>query len=296
MKIYDLFTGIGGFSLAAKNALPESEVVLWSEIDKYSIQTYLKNFPEHEGKNIGDIARAVFDLVGKGSEANEFRVSLMPPVDLIMGGSPCQDLSIARGNRMGLEGEKSQLFWAFSELVRLKNPKYFLLENVASMRPTDRDTISHYLECEPVEINSVTFTGQKRKRLYWFNWKLVGEIPSWEEAPRREDLIAWSSSNDYDKETGAHLRKRERETKDGFANTLGTGKGCAFFSSVNKIVEADGTKRLLYPHECEELQGLPLNWTEGVKDPQRYKQVGNAITIPVVEYILRSIPKGGSYA
>jgi DNA-cytosine methyltransferase len=289
MKIYDLFSGIGGFTDAACRVFPSAEVVLWSEIDKFAIKTYLKNFPHHEGKNIGDIARTCFDLDhNKQWDVNEFRISLLPKVDLVMGGSPCQDLSIAKGKREGLIGDKSSLYFAFQEIVRIKKPKHFLLENVASMPRDARDFITEQLGVEPVEICSSFFTAQKRKRLYWFNWKLK-DLPDPSTAPRWNNLVAWSSSNDYDKKTGNHLRKRERETRDGRANTLGTGRGCAFFSSVNKIVEADGEMRLLHPHECEELQGFAPGWTIGVSDNQRFKQIGNAITVPVVEHILRSI-------
>lgn len=286
MRIFDLFTGLGGFSLAAKNTLPGSEVVLWSEIDKFSIQTYEKNFPEHKGKNIGDIARTCFDLDKRGQwDVAEFRISCLPDVDLVMGGSPCQDLSIAKGKREGLVGDKSSLFFAFSEIVRIKRPKFFLLENVASMPKDARDMISTVLGVEPVEINSDLFTAQKRRRLYWFNWKM-DELPL-EGTERWKDLVAWSSSNDY--KDGEHLRKRERETKDGRANTLTTGTGCSSFSSKNFIVDAEGDRRLLLPHEAEELQGLPHGWTTGLSDSQRFKQIGNAVTVPVIEHLLRGI-------
>jgi len=287
MRIYDLFTGLGGFSLAAQNVLPSSEVVLWSEVDKFAIQTYLKNFPGHAGKNIGDIARTCFDLDrDQAWIPNEFRISCLPNVDLVMGGSPCQDLSIAKGKREGLVGNKSGLFFAFSEIVRIKKPKYFLLENVASMPKEAREMITTVLGVEPVEINSDLFTPQKRRRLYWFNWKAPDfkDLPS---PPRWDNLIAWSSSNDY--KNGEHLRKRERKTKDGRANTLTTGTGCSSFSSKNFIEDADGERRLLSPHECEELQGLPHGWTCGVSNSQRFKQVGNAVTIPVIEYLLEEI-------
>lgn len=286
IKIYDLFTGLGGFSLAAQNVLHGSEVVLWSEIDKFSTQTYLKNFPEHAGKNIGDIARTCFDTDKRGQwETNEFRISCLPDVDLVMGGSPCQDLSIAKGNREGLIGDKSGLFFAFAEIVRIKRPKFFLLENVASMKKEDRDMITTVLGVEPVEINSDLFTPQKRRRLYWLNWDIA--ISNIHEGPRWDNLIAWSSSNDY--ENGKHLRKRERETRDGRANTLTTGTGCSSFSSKNFILEADGERRLLHPHEAEELQGLPHGWTSGVSDSQRFRQIGNAVTIPVIEHLLKGI-------
>lgn len=290
MKGYDLFSGLGGFSLAAHRAIPGYETVLWSEIDKHAVTTFKRHFPEVSDKNVGDIHRTVFDIDSRGrTEANEFRVSCLPDVNIVMGGSPCQDLSIAKGKREGLDGSKSGLFWAFSEIVRIKKPKYFLLENVASMDRASRDTITEYLETDPVEINSVHFTGQKRKRLYWFNW-ILKEEPEANWSHRREDIVAWSSSNDYCKITGKHLRKRERETRDGYANTLGTGKGCAFFSSVNKIILPNGERRFLTPEECEGYQGLPSGWTSGHSDSQRYKQIGNAITVPVVEFILRSIP------
>jgi DNA-cytosine methyltransferase len=288
MRIFDLFTGLGGFSLAAKNVLPGSEVVLWSEVDKFSIQTYEKNFPEHKGRNVGDIARTCFDTDKRGQwDTAEFRISCLPDVDLVMGGSPCQDLSIAKGKRDGLVGDKSSLFFAFSEIVKIKRPKFFLLENVASMPKEARDMISTVLGVEPVEINSDLFTPQKRRRLYWFNWdlpitKMDDVLP-----PRWPELVAWSSSNDY--ENGKHLRKRERETRDGRANTLTTGPGCSSFSSKNFIIDADGERRLLHPHEAEELQGLPHGWTAGVSDSQRFKQIGNAVTVPVIEHLLRGI-------
>lgn len=289
MKIYDLFTGLGGFSLASHRVFgPEADVVLWSEIDKFSIQTYLKNFPEHAGRNIGDIARTCFDLDKRGQwEVNEFRISCLPDVDLVMGGSPCQDLSVAKGKREGIIGDKSSLFFAFSEIVRIKRPKFFLLENVASMSTRDRDIISTSLGVEPVEINSDLFTPQKRRRLYWKNWETP--VGSLDDAlpPRWPDLVAWSSSNDY--KDGKHLRKRERETKDGRANTLTTGKGCSSFSSKNFIVDADGERRFLHPHEAEELQGLPHGWTSGVSEGQRFKQIGNAVTVPVIEHLLKGI-------
>ena len=285
MKVYELFTGLGGFGLALKNTLPDHEVVLWSEIDRHAISTYESHFPEWKGRNVGDIGRTVFDIDSKGRwEANEFRVSCLPDADLIVGGSPCQDLSIAKGRRHGLIGEKSFLFYAFSEIVRIKNPKYFLLENVASMDRASRDEITNILEVEPVEICSDYFTPQKRKRLHWFNWDLKESLPDYNLAPRWPGLEAWSSSNDYHPETGVHLGRRERCTKDGRANTLTTGKGCSSRSSRNTI---DG--RLLTPEECEQLQALPIGWTAGVPESQRYKQVGNAVTVSVVEYILRSL-------
>lgn len=96
-------------------------------------------------------------------------------IDLVIGGSPCQDLSIAKQDRKGLQGERSGLFWRFVEILQKAKPKYFLLENVASMKDKDRDTISSILGVEPIMINSALVSAQQRKRYYWTN--IYGLLP-----------------------------------------------------------------------------------------------------------------------
>jgi len=62
--------------------------------------------------------------------------------DLLIGGSPCQDLSIAKKDRKGLGGDRSGLFWEYIRIRDLIKPKYFILENVASMPQKDKDIIT----------------------------------------------------------------------------------------------------------------------------------------------------------
>lgn len=274
MKYLSLFTGVGGFELAMTTTLPEFKCVGWSEIDQHAIKTFVSNFPDLKDDNVGDIKQF---LKPSGS-------FLLPDFDLMVGGSPCTDLSISKSNRQGLKGSKSGLFWAYVSILKEKQPKHFLLENVASMPKADRDLISETLGVEPVLVCSDRFTPQKRNRLYWFNWDLKEELPL--EGERWPELVAWSSSWRYPKD--AEKYKEERETKDGRANTLTTGSGCGSFSSKNFRM-IDGEKFPLYPEDCESLQGFPEGWTEGVSDSQRFKQMGNAVTVPVIEYILRGL-------
>lgn len=290
MKYLSTFTGVGGFELALETIMPDAECVGFSEIDKHAVNTYEKNFPGHKGKNFGDIERLVFDLDKKGNfVVNEARVKMLPDFDLLVGGSPCQDFSIAKANRAGLDGLKSRLFFAYLEIIRIKKPKYFLLENVASMSKENRKKISELLDCECETINSDKFTPQKRIRNYWFNW----EMPSLPEkdGPRMKGLIAWSRSTRYPKDAEKYVE--QRETKDGRANTLTTGPGCGSFSSKNYYEcynqNGDYVKRILAPQECEELQGFPIDWTEGVSDTQRYRQMGNAVNVPTIEHILKGL-------
>jgi len=93
-------------------------------------------------------------------------------IDMVLSGSPCQDLSIA-GKRKGLEGEKSSLFWVFVEIFRTIqkiNPYVlFLQENVGSAPKSDVGIMSRALGVYPVRINSKLVTAQMRDRYYWSN-------------------------------------------------------------------------------------------------------------------------------
>lgn len=296
MNYGDLFTGIGGFSLAINNVFPGSVCRYWSEIDRAAIQTYLKNYPHHKGRNLGDISRLVFDERG---EPNDLKISLLPSVEILSSGSPCQDLSIQTSNRKGLKGSRSNLFFAFSNIVRVKKPEYFILENVASMPKQDRDIITKTLEVEPIQLCSDFITPQIRDRLYWINWK-VDEKEFYDRGVRWNNLVRWSKSGRTPKTDGSVLPTwkvnkngkyyQEREYRDGKANTLTGGFGCSGQSS--KTLISNGVDlRPITPEEGESLQSFPKGWTEGVSDNQRYKQIGNAVTVKVVETLLKGIKK-----
>jgi DNA (cytosine-5)-methyltransferase 3A len=91
-------------------------------------------------------------------------------IDLVIGGSPCTFWSIAKNNReVDKNGIGWKLFMRFVEAVRQIQPRYFLLENVASMPSGIKTYISEELGCEPVLINSALVSAQHRKRLYWTN-------------------------------------------------------------------------------------------------------------------------------
>lgn len=160
MKILSLFDGIACGRLAFERAGIPVEKYYASEIDKYAIQVAMKNYPDTI--QIGDVTNVDFNkYIGE--------------VDIIIGGSPCQDLSIAKQNRNGLHGERSRLFWEYIKALSIIKPKYFLLENVASMKNEDRDAITSvlraiYPETECIMINSALLSAQQRKRYYWTNW------------------------------------------------------------------------------------------------------------------------------
>ena len=158
MRVLSLFDGISCGRVALERAGISIDTYYASEIDKYAMSISQKNYPDII--RLGDVRDIDFSqFVGN--------------IDLIMGGSPCQDLSIAKKNRQGLSGERSGLFWKFVEAVEIIKPKYFLLENVASMSKENRDIITNTLGVEPVLINSALVSAQQRKRLYWCNWEVT---------------------------------------------------------------------------------------------------------------------------
>ncbi len=156
MRVLSLFDGISCGRVALERANKVVECYYASEIDKYAESISKNNYPDII--RLGDVREIDFSqLIGK--------------IDLIIGGSPCQDLSIAKQNRQGLSGEKSGLFWKFVEAVETIKPKYFMLENVASMSKENKELISKTLGIEPILINSALVSAQQRKRLYWCNWQ-----------------------------------------------------------------------------------------------------------------------------
>lgn len=158
-NVLSLFDGMRGGAIALERAGIQYDKYFASEIDKYAIQIADKNYPN--AINLGDINNYdLWEFVDGFSWDN---------IDLVIGGSPCQDLSIAKQDRKGLQGERSGLFWRFVEILQKAKPKYFLLENVASMKDKDRDTISSILGVEPIMINSALVSAQQRKRYYWTN-------------------------------------------------------------------------------------------------------------------------------
>ena len=152
MNILSLFDGISVARQAFHNADIPINKYYCCEIDKYAIQVSKKNWSDniHLG-NVIDFSNTSLDI------------------DFLIGGSPCQDLSIAKKNRKGLDGERSRLFWEYVRIKDLIKPKYFMLENVASMSKKDKDIITEAMGVEPVMFNASLVSAQCRKRLFWTN-------------------------------------------------------------------------------------------------------------------------------
>ena len=269
MNVLSLFDGMSCGQIALERADVEVGNYFASEIDKYAIEVTKNNFPNT--KHIG----SVVDI--KGCD--------LPKIDLLIGGSPCQSFSSA-GKGKGFDG-KSGLFWEFVRLLKETKPKYFMLENV-SMKKEFRDIISMYLGCQPIFINSSKLTAQNRPRFYWTN------IPNVEQPADKnikiENVLGIKGvrvgqpqpfPRNY-KKLGLKRVERMEFRKDNKSNSIITN------STKNQIETNEGYRKLT-PSECERLQTVPLNYTLGVSNTQRYKMLGNAWTVDVVTHIFKNI-------
>jgi DNA (cytosine-5)-methyltransferase 3A len=154
ITVLSLFDGISCARVALDRLGYTDVLYLASEVDKYASAITRHQWPDTI--HLGDITKIK-------------RENLPVQIDLLIGGSPCQDLSIAKNNRKGLDGERSGLFWEWVRLWKECEPRYWVLENVNSMPKEAKRIISETLCVEPIMINAALVSAQNRKRLFWTN-------------------------------------------------------------------------------------------------------------------------------
>lgn len=285
MNVLSLFDGISCARVALDRAGIEVNAYMASEIEKNAIKISQKNYPDII--HVGDVVRLEVD----------------GQVDLLIGGSPCTDLSIAKKDRKGLEGDKSCLFWEFVRIKKECNPQWFILENVASMPKADRDIITREMGVEPVMFNASLVSAQCRKRLFWTN--IPFDLPEDRGILIKDILEAEVDEKFYIKKpmteakaptlaSVGHLIKvghidgnmqgNRVYSTEGKATTLSADGGG--LAGGTTLVKQEERIRKLTPIECERLQGLPDNYTEGVATTNRYRCLGNGFNCDVVAHIL----------
>ena len=305
VNVLSLFDGLSGAKIALDNLGIHVEYYS-SEIDRYAIQVSLNHFPEIH--RLGNVIGVTKDM-------------LPADIFLLVGGSPCQGLSISRRNRQGLQDLRSGLFYEYLRVFQEVKPRYFLLENVASMGDPERDTISSSLGTEPIMINSALVTAQNRKRYYWTN--IPGVKQPKDEKIYLKDIIdhAYTERDKslcmvasyYNSSPQDYFYNRTRQyvfnkpVKIGYIGKGSQGERIYSVNGKSVCLSANGGGRgaktglyeisqhvrKLTPIECERLQGLPEKLTEGVSNTQRYKMIGNGFTVPVIQHILSYIPEFG---
>ena len=323
IRYFSTFSGIGGFELGiaratgdkARGEQPakerqhqqvdvhaegsrEASCVGFSEIDRYAAHIYQSHFPAHN--NCGDITRIDADS--------------LPDFDLFVGGFPCQAFSVA-GKRLGFEDTRGTLFFEVARILKAKQPRHFLLENVKGLLSHDngrtfKTIISALAElgyCVEWQVLNSKDIGVPQNRERVFVVGHLGGQPARTVFPfdgnDREDfaicktpgetadtLVSTYARNQSDGQyvVGTYRTHNDgagfRRVKSGLAPTIpararedGSGQG---------VIKTGMRVRRLTPLECERLQGFPDGWTEGISDTQRYKCLGNAVTVNVIEAVI----------
>ena len=165
MNVLSLFDGMSCGQIALNRAGVKYNKYFASEVDKYAIQVAQANYPQTI--QLGDVKQ-----VQKSFFIDD-------PIDLLMGGSPCQGFSFA-GKQLNFNDPRSKLFFEFIRLRDALKPKYVLLENVR-MKKESENVITKYMGFPPQAINSASVSAQNRHRLYWFGY--LNEALEYEQIP-----------------------------------------------------------------------------------------------------------------
>jgi len=286
INVLSLFDGIS----VAQLALNQLNIPIYnyfaSEIDKNCIKLTQHHFPETI--QLGDI--------------RNIDAQTLPKIDLVMCGSSCQDLSVMNKSRLGLDGNKSSLFYdavRILNVIRKKNPDcIFIFENV-QMPSKDKQIFKELLGVEPIRINSALVSPALRNRLYFANIPNIS-IPK-NKNIQLQDIVE-NGYVDRDKAT-AILTKNIPYTKKGLKRYLTKSIGQVVFHSEEfaKLSKKEKLERIesmsdaevkalfrpFYVSELEKCQTLPVGYVGNIlkKTPSQHA-VGNGFTVEVIKHIL----------
>lgn len=288
-RLNSFFAGIGGFDLGFENAGFQTEFLC--EINPFCNEVLTTHWPD--AKRAEDICAV--------------NPADIPDAEVWCGGFPCQDISVARGasQRLGLGGTRSGLFYQFANLIEQKKPEVVLIENVEGLFNSNggrdfgvilqRMTSMGYAVAWRLFNSRYFGVPQSRPRVY---------LCCWRGAPSKAMRVMFSAG-------GAHNTTNERKDfiteasapneypkvpKVAYCLAATSGRHTGTDWSRTYVVCDDGVRRMT-PKEYERLQGFPDFWTlpEGYDvndeetDTLRYTAVGNAVSVPVVEWVAKRI-------
>ncbi len=297
--VASFFAGIGGFDIGFEKA--GFEITVQCEIEPFCFSILEKHWPD----------------IPKLKDITEVTIDDIPTSTVWIGGFPCQDLSLARmGQRKGLRGSKSGLFYEFARLVGEGKPRVVVIENVAGLLSSHKGRDLGILISTLAELgyavgwrtfNSKNFgVPQSRQRVYIIGCHRDERGPG--------QILFEPECSERDTEKGG---SNGTKPKTPFQEIVGDASGegpviqsiayCLYATSArhtgtdwsrNYVCYPNaGMIRRLIPSECEGVMAFPKNWTlpgnhllEGDDlDSARYHALGNAVTPPVAEWIANRV-------
>lgn len=316
LTFIDLFSGIGGFRIAAKHS--NMRCVFSSEIDESARLTYYDNF--------GSIPKG---------DIKKIKAIEIPKHDILTAGFPCQAFSQA-GKRKGFDDTRGTLFFDIARILRERRPKAFLLENVKGLLSNNKgNTIKRiyeilaeigYYSYMPIVLNSVDFgVPQNRERVYLVGFSNISWLKAFNPPVgiKKNDITIqdileknkvsnkYYLSENYLETLRKHKKRHinrgngfgfQIKARNDYASTLVIG-GMGLERNLiinNKITDykpvthikspiSRENVRRLTPRECARLQGFPDDYKFHVSDSTAYKLIANSVTINVIEALLKNI-------
>jgi DNA (cytosine-5)-methyltransferase 1 len=306
-RTIDLFAGVGGIRLGFEAV--GFKTVFANDFEPACKVTY--------DCNSQDVRLTVEDI-------RKIDVDTLPEFDFLLGGFPCQAFSIA-GYRQGFQDEKGRgnLFFDVARIIEARSPKGFLLENVKNLKTHDGgrtfriiietlEGLGYHIKAKVLNSMEYGNIPQNRERIYIVGFKdeSVAERFSFP-SPKKlsvkiADLLEKNVESKYyynDKPLYAKLkdivteegrvyqwrRRYVRENKKGVCPTLTANMGMGGHN-VPIIKDGKGIRKLT-PLECARIQGFPKEFElpTHLSDAALYKQMGNSVTVTVIEAIARSM-------
>lgn len=293
INVLSLFDGISCGQQAIKQVGIKVSNYFASEIDKHAIAVTQANHPDTI--QIGDV--------------NKVKGASLPNIDLLIGGSPCQGFSQA-GKKLNFDDPRSKLFFEFVRILKETKPKYFLYENVVPKSKEVIDIISDYLGVQPKPLNSNLKSCQDRKRLYWANFEITtpedegillkdivgftSDIPS--KTDTIEDIKRWTKREfDVSISKNGRVRPHRLDPKKSGISEIGSLTNPNDKCTTITASHAPRTYKTpfeiyeLNRNECEQVQGLPIDYTHSISERQAKKAIGNGWTVQMIEHIFNCL-------
>uniref|UniRef100_A0A669ERT7 DNA (cytosine-5-)-methyltransferase n=1 Tax=Oreochromis niloticus TaxID=8128 RepID=A0A669ERT7_ORENI len=268
IKVLSLFDGIATGYLVLKDLGLKIERYIASEICDDSIAV---GMVKHEGK---------IEYVNDVRTITRKHLAEWGPFDLLIGGSPCNDLSMVNPLRKGLFEGTGRLFFEFYRILTLLRPKeddnrpfFWLFENVVFMSANDKSDICRFLECNPILIDAVKVSPAHRARYFWGN------------LPGMNRPVATSLD---DKVTLQDCLESGRQAKFDKVRTITTKSNSIRQGKMGPLpVDMNGKEDYLWCTEMEQIFGFPKHYTDvnNMGRMQRQKVLGRSWSVPVIRHL-----------
>ena len=310
-----MFTGVGGFELGIQQAhnikqsnedwsktrdenerghrsFIEPEVRLYLERNKPPLCVGVCEWDKYSSIVLQKRLRGVKNY----GDATKINTDELPDFDLLVGGFPCQAFSIA-GKRRGFEDTRGTMFFEIARVLKAKRPEYFVLENVKGLLSHDKGktflTIISTLQelgynVEWGVVNSRYFgVPQNRERVF-----IIGCL---RERGRSKVFPLSRTNRESTCEYREEYKISNRSPREAKWQDNSPCMAARDYKDPKVVLDYQKIRKLT-PRECERLQGFPDDWTlvelpngKLMSDTQRYKQMGNAVTVNVVQAIMENL-------